>query len=88
MPSASAETDAKMLALFGPNDSPIAGDEWILRAMSFLEEAGYVEHKGGWKPKPGVEDLEDMTDDEWTCMAYLIEEWDFGALTTEYSNAE
>ena len=87
MPSASAETDAKMLALFGPQSGEVAYD-WDKRAIGLLEGAGYKLVDGAWEPKPGVEDLEDMTDDEWTCMAYLIEEWDFGALTTEYTNAE
>lgn len=82
MPSASAETDAAMLALFGPEGGEVH-EFWEQRAMGFLERAGYVLVKGEWKPKPGVSKWEDMTADEQTCMAYLFEEWDFGGLTTE-----
>ena len=88
MPSASARTDAAMLALFGPNDSPIAADEWVMRAIGLLEDAGYIQTAFGWKPKPGVSKWEDMTSDEQTCMAYLFEEWDFGGLIEETPHAE
>lgn len=79
MPSASAETDAKMLALFGPQSGEIA-DDWDKRAIGLLEGAGYRLVKGQWEPKPGVSSEADMTPDERTCLIYLFEEWDFGGL--------
>lgn len=82
MPSASAETDAAMLALFGPEGEK-AESFWEQRAIGLLSGAGYKLVKGEWEPKPGVSKWEDMTADEQTCMAYLFEEWDFGGLTTE-----
>lgn len=68
-----------MLDLFGA-DGGEPGQDWESKAIAYLEAAGYVEVGGAWRPKPGVEDLEDMTSEEWACMRYLMEEWDFGLL--------
>ena len=87
MPSASAATDAAMLALFGPDDGGVENG-WDQRAICLLSNSGYVLVKGEWRPKQGVSKWEDMTADGRTCMAYLFEEWDFGGLTEEPTNAE
>lgn len=49
--------------------------------MNFLEKAGYkLTERWSWTPKPGVSTVDDMTEDEWECMIFLIQEWDMGGL--------
>lgn len=74
MPTATEELRNKMGEYFG---------ERILEhfPMKFLEDAGYVLTRGWvWKPKPGVECYDDMTQKEYDCMEFLVQEWDFGGL--------
>jgi hypothetical protein len=90
MPSASAEAEAEMLRLFGSDADSAPWEGWDFRARKFLRDAGYtLLHDFVWQPKPGVTEVTDMTDDEWACcMRYLIEEWDFGGLTTDEPTKE
>jgi hypothetical protein len=49
--------------------------------MKFLTDAGYkLTRQWEWLPKPGVMKLDDMTQDEYDCLLFLIWEWDFGGL--------
>ena len=57
-------------------------------ACEYLKKQGYKMVRGGmWQPKLGVETVQDMTAHEYTCLVYLIQEWDYGGLTTEYDKA-
>lgn len=73
MPSAPDHLQQRMLELFG---DPISDQGPI----KFLENAGYVEKRFCWLPKPGVKDIEDMTLDEYDCMMFLALEYDYGDL--------
>lgn len=77
MPSASEDLRDKMLARFGDRIDE-AGP------IRFLKDAGYVLTKNWfWHPKPGVAGYRDMTQPEFDCIMFLMNEWDFGGLTTE-----
>lgn len=76
MPQASSELQQQMDKRFG-NPISDAGP------IKFLENAGYVLTKGWlWKPKPSVTVTSQMTKDEFDCLLFLIQEWDFGGLKT------
>lgn len=76
MPSASNELHNEMQRLFG---NPIDDNEPI----EFLRAAGYVLLRGfTWQGKPGVTDYSQMTQDEYTCLLFLVQEWDFGGLAS------
>lgn len=71
MPQATQELQEKMQARFGSLDSE--GPE------QFLKDAGYIlTRKWLWRPKPGVTKYEEMTQDEFDCLAFLLQEWDYG----------
>jgi len=71
MPQASDETRARMNALFG---DPIDDSGPI----NLLLEAGYTLSRGGiWSAKPGVEHPHQMAADEYDCLKFLIDEWDY-----------
>lgn len=74
MPQATEELRDEMRRLF--NDSiDISGP------IKYLENAGYILQRNWlWKPKPDVTSYEQMTQDEYLCMAFLVQEWDFGGL--------
>jgi hypothetical protein len=47
----------------------------------FLIDAGYKLTRGWeWTPKPGVAGYDDMAQDEYECLLFLVHEWDFGGL--------
>lgn len=49
----------------------------------FLLRAGYeLTKEWQWKPKAGVASYNNMTQEEYDCLRFLIEEWDYGGLTT------
>jgi len=74
MPQASADLREMIRRRFGDPVSD-AGP------TKYLEDAGYVLQENWlWTPKPGVKDLKDMSNTEWLCLFFLIEEWDFGGL--------
>lgn len=63
-----------MGALFG---SEVSDDGPI----TFLERSGYkINPKTFCWSKPGVTELWEMTRDEFTCLVFLIDEWDYGGL--------
>lgn len=73
MPQASDDLRQRMRDRFGSimDDGP----------SKFLTGAGYVLTRGWeWKPKPGVSRHDDMTEEEWECLLFLVDEWDYGAL--------
>lgn len=73
MPQASDELRARMKARFG---DPISDTG----PTQFLENAGYtLTPEWEWK-KEGINDLRDMTRDEFECLLFLVHEWDFGSL--------
>lgn len=50
-------------------------------ATSFLTAKGYTLQPDWTWSKPGVTCLDDMAEEEWKNMLYLVEEWDYGFLT-------
>lgn len=73
MPQASSELAEKMYEMFGSRHS----DEG---PMYWLERAGYKLTRNWTWRKEGVTDIEQMSDDEYACMIFLVQEWDFGGL--------
>lgn len=73
MPSATNELRDAMTKRFGGiDDGP---------PMKFLEDAGYhLTDQWMWIPKPGVFGYDDMTQDEYDCLAFLVQEWDMDGL--------
>lgn len=74
MPQASRELQDLMDERFGdPVDSS--------GPIKFLQERGYtLGHDWCWS-KPGVTELEQMKQDEWEALLFLVQEWDFGGLS-------
>ena len=79
MPSASAESDAHMERIFGPQGEDMESG-WEFKTQEFLEKAGYKQVRFMWLPKPGVSTVDDMEEDEYQCMWWLVTEWDWGML--------
>ena len=74
MPQATAELQQLMEKRFG---DPVSDEG----PTKYLEDAGYVLTPTWlWTPKPGVTDLKGMTRDEFECLLFLVQEWDFGGL--------
>ena len=74
MPQASDELRARMEKRFRD-----AIDE--NGPISFLTAAGYVLRPDFyWTPPANVACVDDMTEDEWECMLFLMSEWDYGNL--------
>ena len=49
--------------------------------IKYLHEQGYkLTPQWVWIPKPGVTKYSDMTEKEYLCMLFLVDEWDFGGL--------
>lgn len=72
MPQASDETRSWMIERFGSIDSH--GPE------QFLLDAGYeLTPEWEWR-KEGVNELRDMTREEFDCLLFLCHEWDYGSL--------
>lgn len=44
----------------------------------FLESRGYVLSPGWTWSKPGFTRRADIPQDEWQCLVFLVEEWDYG----------
>ena len=76
MPQASDELTKKVQEYF-KNDPEGCLDS---HCSEYLIEQGYKEDRFQWHPKPGVKTVEDMTQQEYDCMRYLIDEWDWGGL--------
>jgi hypothetical protein len=48
--------------------------------MRYLLDHGYwLTNRWTWL-KPGIATLEQMTQDEYDCLAFMVQEWDFGGL--------
>lgn len=79
MPSATEELRNKMGEYFGKSKvGPYIDDSG---PMKYLEEAGYeLTEDWQWKPKPGVKEYNDMTQKEYDCLLFLVQEWDFGGM--------
>ena len=74
MPQASDELRARMKERFGDEVDEDG-------SIKFLEAAGYkLTPRWTWLPKPGVKNYNEMTDLEFECLTFLIDEWDFGGL--------
>jgi hypothetical protein len=74
MPQASDESRASMKAMFGDaidDHGPIRFLE--SRGYSFVGEGGVATPYVWHKPNLGHE----VTDDEWACLTFLMDEWDF-----------
>lgn len=75
MPQAAADLSARIIARFGS-----IGDSGPMR---FLTDAGYrLRGDFLWEAKPGVTSNSDMTEEEWDCLLFLVQEWDFGGLAS------
>ena len=75
MPQASDELREEMHRLFGTHVEETG-------PMNFLTEQGYVlTRTWRWKPPSHVKSYDDMSQDEWYCLKFLIDEWDFGGLS-------
>lgn len=75
MPSASQETlnRYEKLGGEGPHDDQFA--------LSYLAAHGWQLTRGfNWIPPAGVDEPEDISDDEATCLDFLFEEWDYGGV--------
>lgn len=79
MPSADPELVEKMEGYCGKD---CHGDLEIY-AQRYLKEQGYREERFQWHPKPGVKTVDDMIQQEYDCMWYLVTEWDWGGLIKE-----
>lgn len=73
MPNASPDLRAKMDTLFG-DEIDSSGP------ISFLEKAGYRLSQDWTWGKSGVTELWQMQADEFACLQFLVDEWDFGGL--------
>ena len=49
-------------------------------AINLLKKEGYRLERFQWHPKAGVTTYDDMSQEEYDCMCYLIGEWDWGGL--------
>lgn len=76
MPSADPELVKKVENYF-KTDEPVSLD---LHCSKYLKEQGYKEERFQWHPKEGVKTYDDMTQQEYDCLLYLITEWDWGGL--------
>lgn len=76
MPQATDKLRARMNELFG---SPTSDEGPI----TFLEKSGYKLNTEHCWVKSGVTELWEMTRDEFTCMCFLVDEWDYGGLGVE-----
>jgi hypothetical protein len=80
MPQACEQLRERMRHRFGSIDA--RGPE------KFLQDAGYtLDARWEWS-KPDVTNLDDMTEAEYECLLFLVEEWDYGALKGSNSNAD
>lgn len=64
MPQASEELRSKMRARFDSID--------IFAPLQYLKNSGWSESKGHLSPPNAP-----ITDDEWECVDFLCEEWDY-----------
>lgn len=79
MPTAAPELRAKMKEYFGSE----IGDAG---PIAFLEKEGYVLMRNwNWKPKPGVGNYDQCTDQEYECIQFLCQEWDMGGIDFDAS---
>lgn len=77
MPQASDELRQKMKDRFG--------DDWLEEGpVFFLRAAGYTLTKDWCWKKEGVGSVEDMTDFEYDCLAFMADEWDYGGLAVDF----
>lgn len=76
MPQADDTLREKMFQRFGDHVDE-AGP------MQFLQDAGYTLSRDWTWSKPGVTRTEEMTEGEYECLIFLVNEWDFGGLEGE-----
>ncbi len=72
MPSASEKLRQKITDRFGS-----IGDQG---PMKFLTERGFTLGRDWCWRKPGIKSNDDLTQEEWEAVLFLIHEWDFGGL--------
>lgn len=81
MPQAHPDLVKRLEARFGADGK---GHAYLdLACERYLKDQGYREDRFQWHPKPGVKTLDDMTQEEYDCLLYLITEWDWGGLIGE-----
>lgn len=72
MPQASDVLRQRMIDLFGTiSDGPPA---------NYLQHHGFTLHRDWTWSKPGVTGYDQLTQDEYDCMRFLVHEWDFDGL--------
>ena len=70
MPQATDELRQRMNELFG---DPISDSG----PMEYLQSRGFVSTPSWhWQPRPGVVSYDDLTEDEYACILFLVQEWD------------
>jgi hypothetical protein len=81
MPQADDKLRAKMKVMFGSEideQGPI----------KFLTDAGFTLGKDWTWSKPGVTELWELAPDEFACIQFLVDEWDFGGLAERPTHAD
>lgn len=73
MPQATDKLRERMFQLFGSSTDEQG-------PMDFLIDAGFVLTPDWTWRKSGVTELWEMSSDEFACLQFLVEEWDFGGL--------
>lgn len=75
MPSTSQARHDRIVSIFGTD---LDLDD---RCQEYLSQRGfYLTRTWDWIPPPRINKLGDLTDEEFECVMYLIEEWDFGGV--------
>lgn len=74
MPSADPDLVRTVEAYFKSEDAVTLN----LECSKYLSSQGYREERLAWHPKEGVATYDDMTQQEYDCMCYLMHEWDWG----------
>lgn len=78
MPQSSDELRAEMERRFG---DPVSEEG----PYKFLIAAGYrLEDDHSLTPKLGIEHSGQVTDEEWDCIVFLAEEWDYDLLNDNF----
>lgn len=73
MPQASEQLTNLMIERFG--------DDYLEKGpCEYLLSHGYTLNRHWEWQKPGVNELRDMTRDEFDCLLFMMHEWDYGGL--------
>jgi len=70
MPTASKELREKMIERFGNID--------IFGPQEYLINKGYILNNYEWIISPDIESFADIPEEDWDCIDFLIDEWDYG----------